>query len=530
MKRDVIEALLVNAEAAKERGDLAAGLAMAEQAWLAVRTDDAARRRRAGLLLTHFRYRTGMVSPMIDVALETLPMLRASGPTSELIDLLRQIAVCACDVNRFEVALSSAQEAYRLALEIGDVARMSLATNALGCYFERSGDPWQAERLLLESVAMARDLPDLHPLFTALNNLGGALIGKFYLLRDAVPLAEAREALQTALPHALEAVALAAKSGEAFKTVFSLGNLGEIQLHLGDTTSASTALNESLAMARSGGFKAQAWRIGCSLGELELRQGRVQDAYDTLKAVLHESEGAEQRITLLRLHHGLWRAARDLGSADEALSHLENYLRLERLRAVTQLHAQSQLFVTRMEAEQMRQEAQSHRARARELEADVYRDQLTGLGNRREMERRWPELLRQVQDAGAPLSVAMLDLDHFKQVNDRHGHAAGDRVLVTLAELLRAHTRSADLVVRLGGEEFLLVLPDTGAARAFDVCDRLRQRVAAHDWGFIAEGLQVTLSAGLTSSPPYDAELLSLRADAALYRAKAAGRNCLVQG
>jgi diguanylate cyclase (GGDEF)-like protein len=193
------------------------------------------------------------------------------------------------------------------------------------------------------------------------------------------------------------------------------------------------------------------------------------------------------------------------------------------------LQAQSDLFITRMEAEQVRQEAQRHRARASALEADVRRDQLTGLGNRREMEVRWPELIRDARASGQALSVAMLDLDLFKQVNDSHGHAVGDQVLVALAGLLRAHTRGTDLVARMGGEEFLLVLPDTGAERAADVCERLRQRVASHDWAALAPGLQVTLSIGLTTSPPVDAQTLSLRADAALYRAKAAGRNRLVQ-
>ena len=106
----------------------------------------------------------------------------------------------------------------------------------------------------------------------------------------------------------------------------------------------------------------------------------------------------------------------------------------------------------------------------------------------------------------------------------------GDRVLVALAGVLRANTRAGDLVARVGGEEFLLALPEAGPERAAEVCERLRAQVAAHDWAALATGLTVTLSVGLTSAPPYDAETLSLRADSALYRAKAAGRNRVVQG
>jgi diguanylate cyclase (GGDEF)-like protein len=288
-------------------------------------------------------------------------------------------------------------------------------------------------------------------------------------------------------------------------------------------------LDESLTLARPLGFEAQVWRMGCTQGELLLLQQQPQAAWDQLAQVLQAAAQADQRTTHMRLHHAMWRAAAQLGRSADALHHLQAYLALERARAVTQLQAQSDLFITRMEAEQVRQEAQRHRARASALEADVRRDQLTGLGNRREMEVRWPELIRDARASGQALSVAMLDLDLFKQVNDSHGHAVGDQVLVALAGLLRAHTRGTDLVARMGGEEFLLVLPDTGAERAADVCERLRQRVASHDWAALAPGLQVTLSIGLTTSPPVDAQTLSLRADAALYRAKAAGRNRLVQ-
>jgi diguanylate cyclase (GGDEF)-like protein len=103
-------------------------------------------------------------------------------------------------------------------------------------------------------------------------------------------------------------------------------------------------------------------------------------------------------------------------------------------------------------------------------------------------------------------------------------------VLVAVAEMLRENTRSADLVARIGGEEFLLVLPETDSARALEVCERLCRRIAAYDWDAVARGLEVTTSVGVTSAPPYDERLLSARADAARYRAKGGGRNRVVLG
>jgi Diguanylate cyclase, GGDEF domain len=109
--------------------------------------------------------------------------------------------------------------------------------------------------------------------------------------------------------------------------------------------------------------------------------------------------------------------------------------------------------------------------------------------------------------------------------SDRFGHAVGDRVLVTLAQLLRENTRGSDLVARIGGEEFVIALPEAPPARAHEVCERLRKRVAALAWGQLAEGLQVTLSVGLAHAPPYAQVPLLERADAAMYRAKQQGRN-----
>ena len=525
--QDPIDALLARADLALAAGDLAAGLAAASQAWVDLPATDAARRRRAGLLHTHFLYRSGRLVELVQAGLETLPLLRADGPATELIDLLRTVALSACDSNRLEVAQLCAQEAHRLALGLGDVGRLSLAVNTMGCFFERTGDPWQAERLLHEALTLAQTQSEMLPKFAALNNLGAVLIGSFHLLRDAVPIEEAREPLRRALPCAREAVAMAMamRAGDAFCKAITLCNLGEILVNLGRADQADAALNQAQDEALRGGFAAQRWHIAVARGEWHLLQGQPQAAWDSLARALHESAASGVLTTQLRLHHSLWRAARALGQHADALEHLQAYLQLERLRTVTQQRAQSELFVTRLEAEQMRVEAHRHRVLARELDADVHRDPLTGLGNRRELARRWPQLLTQAAAEGTPLAVAMLDLDGFKRVNDTLGHAVGDRVLVALAGLLRTHTRAADLVARMGGEEFLLALPDTTPERALEVCERLREQVAAFDWTVLGPGLQVTISAGLACSPPVDRALLAETADAALYRAKSAGRN-----
>ncbi|MGE3913934.1 MAG: GGDEF domain-containing protein [Chloroflexota bacterium] len=162
-----------------------------------------------------------------------------------------------------------------------------------------------------------------------------------------------------------------------------------------------------------------------------------------------------------------------------------------------------------------------------EVEARSLTDPLTGLANRRWLEQRLDEELDRVRRYGRPLCLAVLDLDHFKAVNDRLGHAEGDEVLRRLAALLLEERRSTDLVCRYGGEELVLIQPETRPRDAVLLAERIRARAEAGALGRHADGATITLSIGITGSSP-DLNLpstLFAAADAALYRAKANGRN-----
>ena len=168
------------------------------------------------------------------------------------------------------------------------------------------------------------------------------------------------------------------------------------------------------------------------------------------------------------------------------------------------------------------------------LTEQARRDPLTGLHNRRFLTERLHELTRSSSGAGTSIGVMLVDIDHFKQVNDRHGHLAGDRVLQAVARLLAlAHEEGAEVVCRYGGEEFLLLLPDRGAARMRALAERLRGGVEAlriEPGGGTAEPITVTLSIGWASGQGEPIERLIDRADRALYRAKQAGRNRVESG
>jgi len=163
-----------------------------------------------------------------------------------------------------------------------------------------------------------------------------------------------------------------------------------------------------------------------------------------------------------------------------------------------------------------------------ELERLAMTDELTGVPNCRHFLTRQESERQRALRYKHQVCLAMLDLDHFKQVNDRYGHPAGDEVLKRFAELLRRHMRCEDVVGRLGGEEFALLIPETAPSGAQAVLERIRHELARAQLDFIASGFRYTFSAGIAelslTDPPTCNHWIH-EVDQALYRAKAGGRD-----
>ena len=158
------------------------------------------------------------------------------------------------------------------------------------------------------------------------------------------------------------------------------------------------------------------------------------------------------------------------------------------------------------------------------------RDGLTQLHNRRYFMQALADELERVRRYGGPLSVAMIDIDDFKQVNDRHGHGSGDDVLCSVARNCSAVLRQTDVFARIGGEEFALLLPQTEMAAALVLFERVRKTVAAHTVPVEGQGVGVTVSIGVVgvdaSAPPWSEVLRAV--DQALYQAKREGKDRVV--
>jgi diguanylate cyclase (GGDEF)-like protein len=161
------------------------------------------------------------------------------------------------------------------------------------------------------------------------------------------------------------------------------------------------------------------------------------------------------------------------------------------------------------------------------LRESALQDAMTGLHNRRFLEEYVETLVATTKRHQTSLAILLLDLDYFKMVNDTHGHDAGDAVLKAIAELLKQNVRASDLVIRFGGEEFLILLPDTHGEAAVKVAEKIRSTVEQHKFRIAGGELKKTISVGVALFPE-DSETFwqTLKyADVALYRAKDEGRN-----
>jgi diguanylate cyclase (GGDEF)-like protein len=185
--------------------------------------------------------------------------------------------------------------------------------------------------------------------------------------------------------------------------------------------------------------------------------------------------------------------------------------------------------LTRM-AERLRtnnETVQATIAMRRELEHAALHDALTGVHSRRWLDQALPRVVQRHQFAGDPFALAVVDVDHFKRVNDTFGHPAGDSVLAAVAATLRDKLRPTDLIARFGGEEFVLLLPQTPTWGALRAAERVREAVAKMTFRHDDKALpQVTISIGIAAlKPGSDARRLLSEADQALYLAKHSGRN-----
>jgi diguanylate cyclase (GGDEF)-like protein len=437
-------------------------------------------------------------------------------------------------------ASQDALQALRLAREAGSLALQSRALYASACLPMDACNFTEARQLLGESLACAEADGSPSTIFSPLNSLTHIIGVEAADLAAAGEHAAARIKVAELVEFAGRALAIARADGHALNEAFALSNLADAYIIQGDTQRARDLINAYGDLARRVGFsRLQAY---AKLDEVRLMRaaGQLDEAIAVLTSptlaellpgnddidltrvqFLYELHKAQSRFDLALQHHEQLAKAQSRMNADRAAS-------MQRV-----LLARLDLESAQAAAERARLEAQTERLRAQmlERERDQHRyeslhDPLTGLANRRAADAQWEERAARAALHGEFFFVAIVDIDHFKRVNDTHGHSNGDAVLAETGRVLHDLLRRRDGLYRLGGEEFLVLMSDGSAGAGLAACERLRVGLAVVDWSRVVPGLQITVSVGLTCRRDGESQIVLLeRADSALYAAKSAGRN-----
>ncbi len=391
------------------------------------------------------------------------------------------------------------EELLALAIESEDPWEEAISRNDLACYLQHQGALDAAESELERALAVARRV----------DGANSFALGVVYSTRADIRLLLGRA--EDALADAERAIELLSATDDPNPYVLGVTvradvearmALGQLDDALRTGEGALSWLGDRVPQTRS--------LILSTLASTLRAAGRLEEAYDALARSAELERQASRELSELQLR--LERATLETSAARQTSVALA-----AKNRQLAEAHAELERRARKLEALQGR------------LREQAERDWLTGLHNRRYFARELERLL--TEKRGGWFSLAVVDLDHFKSINDRFGHEVGDGVLVRVAALLCDVIRQQDIVVRSGGEEFLVLMPVTEANAAIACCERIRQRIRDEPWERIVAGLAVTASVGVASTEdPDQLATLARAADQRLYEAKRSGRDRVASG
>ena len=491
--------------------------------------------------------------------------LREEGRRDRLVWALPPLSRCYALCERFEEAEAAANEALAHFRVSGSLRGQALALNALGMVAVRRGVPSRALEVAGEAAMLARAADDPILQVRVANTLGVVLndIGRLseavqifeeglraargfqgepvvLRLRSNLSLALGRWALKehdeqlpeaSWRPRAQRAVELMESTlarwremGKWVEISGALDHLAIAHIVLGDLAKAHAALDEAESLMDASAPHSMVF-FSCVRARAHLHAGEPLLA---LKAIERGRAAADSRgghIHMDELFRLMSLAHESRGEWQEALVAHKRFHDLRSRLVLERAEQQASALAVALNTERALRQVSEERDRAERAHLEARHDQLTGLANRRRFDEFLAGMLPRASDEH-PVSLVLIDLDHFKSINDRYRHLAGDAALRWVAAHLQAQCRQTDLPARLGGDEFALVL-SAPLAVAHQVCNRLRVAVAERVTDLPAD-VTIRLSAGIAeATAPCDALHLFKRADEALYAAKASGRDAV---
>ena len=469
-------------------------------------------------VLAHLHAANGEVLALGRVAAEARRVAQNHGDTQSEAEAILHSGETLQLVEDHAAALKYFHDAEQLATRAGSRELEARVWRRMGVSSSIIGRHAQAVAYLERSVQAFHALDNLVEWFAARCSL---LLAHNRQIEGDVPEGPARvEAYRPYLPQWDNLANEAQAAGIRRISAVARGNYATAQRNVEDYDGALVTLDDVLRQYQAYRMRANIAITFNEMGTVYCHLRRFEDALAAYQnALVYLTEGSKREQC--DAYAGISQAHEGLGNLAGALGALKKVRALE--AALTDQEARS--------AAERRELTLSLKHFSDQWEKLAKEDILTNLPNRRALEQ-WLQAALSRASPTQPVTLLLIDVDHFKQVNDRFGHAIGDRALHTLADLMRQNCRYADFPARYGGEEFMLALPQTDLDIGGDVAHRLNHSVSTYHWAGIHAGLAVTISIGVASSSelpvPYSREALIDAADGRLYVAKNSGRNRVV--
>lgn len=500
-----------------------------------------------------------------------------------IVQLLRQKGICNINLSRFVNALTATHQALEVLMTLGSDPRVISCQIDIGLSYYHLGDFPDALEWFETALANSRkydrqrgiffSLSNIRDVEVKLGNLEQALsygqdclilaleINDGYEIANAqadlgvtyvklgqknsnIRLNQAAEQFRTAIDLFKQARASASTNQTHVNglEVNTLNTQAVALAELGQIENAFIISDQALEVASKDNNPAATADSEKTRGWLLNKTGQTAKAIAHFEIALEIYQQIGTKEPIANVHHELAEARKAFGQHAQAYEHLAKYHDLDvQLRSET-AERRAQAFAAKLDLEKAHLEAQMHRIRSEELselnqqlreqavllDKMAREDELTGMPNRRRLDEFAQVAFKQARATNTPLTIAVADLDFFKQVNDLFGHSMGDTVMRILGQMLSDQCPESGLVARYGGEEFVLILPNTTLKQAGILCEEIRFKLQNHNWYDLHPKLAVTISIGMSDDQTalnYE-RLLSL-ADLQLYKAKDAGRNCV---
>ena len=482
-------------------------------------------------VLAHANRRAGNLDASLSQSTRALEQLKSSSEPDVEADLLRNVSIILGILGNYTEALVYGFRALNLARSLIDRGREAAILGSIGVIYAHSRNFVEAAETLRRVRDLNRELGNKREEALALNNssLASRELGDH----------------EGALAAGLEARALAEETGFKALVVTATGTVAEAYLAKGDLEQAGDHLRNYLSSARESGSKRDETYALILQGEAALRGKRLASAAQLVSQGLAIAREIGLRSEEARCHELRGSIFEQQGDLKQALAELRLFVQQRETifnetnaRRITSLQVLHQVETARKDAEihylrtvELQREIEAHKQAELALEELAATDPLTGVLNRRKFFALGEAATNAAVIERRPLSVVLMDIDHFKAINDTHGHTAGDAALTAVARVICDNLRKGELVGRVGGDEFAVLLPGSDAVLAERVAQRILQLISSQP--FAVEGVTFDLHgslgvAELGRGAAGGLPSLLDQADRAMYRAKNAGRNRVV--